>query len=63
MERDGIAVIVTHPLWDIYDRKGLLAKAKAKVTAQTSAEAVFIDTFNLARRPGWCHMEVGRKRT
>jgi hypothetical protein len=65
MERDGVAVIVTHPLWDTNDPKGLLAKAKAKVKAitQTSADPVFIDTFNLARRPSSCHMEVERKRT
>lgn len=58
MEGDGIAVIVTHPLWDTYDPKGLLAKAKA--IARTAGDPVFIDTFNLARRPGWCHI-VGRK--
>ena len=44
--------IVIHPLWDASRATGLLAQAVAE--AGGSAEG-FIDTFNLLRRPGWCH--------
>ena len=50
-------VIIVHPLWDTRDRRGILAEA---VAAAGDASVRYIDTFNLLRRPGWCHMELAK---
>ncbi len=43
--------IVVHPLWDTFRVSGILARA----VAAAGGSVRFIDTFNLLRRPGWCH--------
>ncbi|MCE5285179.1 MAG: DEAD/DEAH box helicase [Pelosinus sp.] len=43
--------VVVHPLWNILNPTGLLAKA----VVSAGGDAEFIDTFNLLRRPGDCH--------
>ncbi len=43
--------LVVHPLWDTHNPQGILATAIAAM----DIEPRFIDTFNLLRRPGWCH--------
>ena len=43
--------LIVHPLWDINNPQGILANAIASM----DTEPHFIDTFNLLRRPGWCH--------
>jgi hypothetical protein len=43
-------VLVVHPLWDTHNPHGILAQA----VAAGGGEVQFVDTFNLARRPGWC---------
>lgn len=48
-------IIVIHPLWNKDNADGILADAKIEAGEQ----AVFIDTFNLLRRPGWCHQQLG----
>ena len=48
-------VIIVHPLWDTQNPQGILAEA---VAAAGDAPVRYIDTFNLLRRPGWCHSEI-----
>jgi len=48
-------VIIVHPLWDTWNQQGILAEA---VEAAGGTSIQCIDTFNLLRRPGWCHMEL-----
>ena len=50
-------VIIVHPLWDTQNPQGILDEA---VAAAGDASVRYIDTFNLLRRPGWCHMELAR---
>lgn len=47
--------LIAHPLWDTRNPQGILAKAAAQSEIDTGIEPGFIDTFNLLRRPGWCH--------
>jgi hypothetical protein len=51
-EVEGKPVIVTHPLWDTRNPAGILADA---VVDCGDTSPLFIDTFNLLRRPGWSH--------
>ncbi len=44
--------IVVHPLWDFQRANGKLAEAIAESGGDIDD---YIDTFNLLRRPGWCH--------
>jgi DEAD/DEAH box helicase domain-containing protein len=46
-------VIIVHPLWDTENPKGILAEAVDAAGGKSKAN--YIDTFNLLRRPGWCH--------
>jgi DEAD/DEAH box helicase domain-containing protein len=48
--------ILVHPLWDTASPRGILAEAVAE--AGGPQHILYIDTFNLARRPGWCHMQL-----
>ncbi|MED3871991.1 hypothetical protein P4574_23710 [Priestia megaterium] len=48
-------IIVIHPLWNKDNANGILADA----IVEAGKQAIFIDTFNLLRRPGWCHQELG----
>ncbi|MEH7379106.1 DEAD/DEAH box helicase [Bacillus sp. JJ1533] len=51
-------IIIVHPLWDKNNSDGILADAI--VAAGANMDNIdFIDTFNLARRPGWCHELLG----
>ncbi len=56
-EAGAMRVIIVHPLWDTQNRQGILAEA-VEDAGGTSVQ--YIDTFNLLRRPGWCHMELAR---
>jgi len=51
-------VIIVHPLWDTRNPQGILATA----CAASGGQGDYIDTFNLLRRPGWCHQELARRR-
>jgi len=44
--------IIIHPLWDASRATGVFAEAIAEAGGIVDG---FIDTFNLLRRPGWCH--------
>ena len=44
--------LVVHPLWDTRRATGILAEAVAEAGGAVDG---YIDTFNLLRRPGWCH--------
>lgn len=44
--------IIVHPLWDKRRATGKLAEAIAEAGGEVDG---YIDTFNLLRRPGWCH--------
>jgi len=48
-------VIIVHPLWDTDNPRRILAEA---VAAAGGASVHCIDTFNLLRRPGWCHTKL-----
>lgn len=56
-EAGAMRVIIVHPLWDAQNPQGILAEA---VEAAGGTSIQYIDTFNLLRRPGWCHMELER---
>ncbi|TKH04819.1 DEAD/DEAH box helicase [Peribacillus simplex] len=51
-------IIIVHPLWNLINPDGLLADAVVAAGADKNY-IDFIDTFNLARRPGWCHEDLG----
>jgi len=44
--------IIIHPLWDASRATGVFAEAIAEAGGTVDG---FLDTFNLLRRPGWCH--------
>ena len=44
--------IIVHPLWDKRRATGKLAEAIVEAGGEADG---YIDTFNLLRRPGWCH--------
>lgn len=49
-------VIIVHPLWRTdRHKRGILADA----TAAAGGDAKFIDTFDLARRPGYSYLKLG----
>jgi len=52
--------IVVNPLWDLENPYGILADSVAAAIYETGIEPEFIDTFNLLRRPGWCHQELSK---
>lgn len=47
-------ILVVHPLWDIHRPTGILAEA----IVECDSHPRYIDTFNLLRRPSWCHQKV-----
>ena len=49
-------VIIVHPLWDTRNSRGILAEAVAAAGGPSVVR--YIDTFNLHRRPGWCHSKL-----
>ena len=55
-ETGSSRVLIVHPLWDTENPRGILAEA----VALAGTPVQYIDTFNLMRRPGWCHMELAR---
>ncbi|MDP7980345.1 DEAD/DEAH box helicase [Bacillus sp. WLY-B-L8] len=52
-------IIIVHPLWSQKNPVGILADA----IVEAGGQAEFIDTFNLLRRPGWCHEELSTRKT
>jgi ATP-dependent helicase YprA (DUF1998 family) len=49
-------VLIVHPLWSTRERQqGILADATAEAGGGTP---IYLDTFNLIRRPGWCHVHL-----
>lgn len=50
-------VLVTHPLWDIEKPEGILMEA-LEDALQDGGSIYAIDTFNLLRRPAWCHCHL-----
>lgn len=56
---DNNAVIIIHPLWHYTNNpQGILADAVAEADIM---DVHFLDTFNLLRRPGWCHNHLGKQ--
>ncbi len=49
-----MTLLVTHPLWDAHSPQGILADA----AAQADTPIRVLDTFNLLRRPAWCHQNL-----
>lgn len=47
-------ILIVHPLWDIHKPTGILAEA----IVECNSPPRFIDSFNLLRRPSWCHQKV-----
>jgi hypothetical protein len=58
MQRNDKVVVTTHPLWDTEYAEGIMVEA----IADAGGDAIFLDTFNLMRRPSWCHMDIERRR-
>lgn len=52
LETGAEPVVVVHPFWDDVSPAGILAEAIADIG---SGPVKVIDTFNLLRRPSWCH--------
>ncbi len=50
--------IVVHPFWNISNPTDILAEAVAQAGGNVAG---YLDTFNLARRPGWCRMKLGAR--
>jgi hypothetical protein len=46
--------LITHPLWDTHHPQGVLAEAMAAA----EEGVLFIDTFNLLRRPSWVYQQL-----
>ncbi|MEG3909643.1 DEAD/DEAH box helicase [Microcoleus sp. w2-18bC1] len=54
-----ITVIIVHPLWNIDCRQGLLNEAnEAAATVAEADRILYLDTFNLLRRPSWCYQSL-----
>jgi len=53
------AIIVHHPLWDVKNRTDILAKTYA-LAVSFGYTPLFIDTFNLMRRPSWCYSKINK---
>jgi len=51
-------IIIVHPLWDTHSPRGILAEAVANAG---SGSIHYLDTFNILRRPGWCHIELEKE--
>ncbi|MEG3973323.1 DEAD/DEAH box helicase [Microcoleus sp. herbarium8] len=55
-----ISVIIVHPLWNLDCGQGLLNEAKeAAATVAACDRILYLDTFNLLRRPSWCYQSLG----
>ena len=52
-------VIIIHPFWNDKSERGLVASARGKVSDE---EVLFIDTFNLLRRPSSVYKYIGTKK-
>lgn len=50
-----LQVIIVHPLWDTNSPHGVLAEARAAVTA---GPVKYLDTFNLLRRESWSYQSL-----
>jgi hypothetical protein len=54
-----IRVIIIHPLWNIDCRQGLLNEAnEAAATVAQADRILYLDTFNLLRRPSWGYQSL-----
>lgn len=51
-ERGGNYIVGIHPLWDVQNPNGILADVTNKLN---EVNIVFVDSFNLMRRPGACY--------
>lgn len=58
LKNDTKKIIIIHPLWSKEDPYGLLSEAIVEAGGDLD-EIKFMDTFNLLRRPGWCHEKLG----
>jgi hypothetical protein len=52
-ERKGDYIVGIHPLWDIDDPAGTLANVLQQLNGAN--KIIFVDSFNLIRRPGACY--------
>ena len=55
IQMSGTTFIIVHPLWNVQQPTGILAEAWADVKTPTVKT---LDTFNLLRRPAWCHQKL-----
>ncbi|CAG7658398.1 DEAD/DEAH box helicase [Paenibacillus allorhizosphaerae] len=55
LRSDGQNLLIVHPLWSTENPQGILVDAIVKAGGNPG----YIDTFNLLRRPGWCHEQLG----
>jgi hypothetical protein len=52
-------VIIVHPLWDVMQPHGLVAKAASTVSADTKLQ--YVNTFNLQRRMSWTYQRLAEQ--
>lgn len=52
---DSYSALVVHPLWDVNNPTGIFKEAINELKGDRDESPKFIDTFNLLRRPSWCH--------
>ncbi|SDO58378.1 Helicase conserved C-terminal domain-containing protein [Paenibacillus sp. yr247] len=57
LRSDGQNLLIVHPLWSTQNPQGILVDA----IVEAGGNPGYIDTFNLLRRPGWCHEQLGRE--
>jgi DEAD/DEAH box helicase domain-containing protein len=51
-------IIIVHPFWDLENPEGILAEA---VSAAGQSQIVYLDTFNLLRRLGYCYQNLTKQ--
>jgi hypothetical protein len=56
-EANDEKVFITHPLWDFEEPSGIVAEAVVEAGGNREHHHK-IDTFDLIRRPSWCHMSL-----
>jgi len=57
IENNGKKIVITHPLWDT---KSDIFKQQAwlRNISQNHNELIFMDTYNIHRRTGWCYQQL-----
>jgi DEAD/DEAH box helicase domain-containing protein len=52
-----MTLVIVHPLWNVHSPQGVLSAA----VESADTRIVTLDTFNLLRRPAWCHQTLNQE--